>query len=196
MWPVDLWTQLAPTAEAPARAAATRVQAVLGIATTVDAVLDSFDAMIWAFRHLQGREAWLTHGPMIERHAPTLGPGVAERFAFSRGVTDAQVAGASAFRTRYTAHLEAQLGTDCVLLLPTMPDIAPLRAESESGLEDYRNRAIRLLCVAGLAGMPQLNLPVAGRDGAPMGLSLIGPRGSDMALVAMALNLAAAGVGR
>ena len=196
LWPVDLWTQLAPAAVAPAQAAATRVQAVLGTATPVEAVLDTFDAMFWAFRHLQGREAWLTHGPMIERYAPSLGPGVAERFAFSRGVTDAQVAEALAFRARSTAHLEALLGEDGLLLLPTMPDIAPLRAEPESGLDDYRNRAIRLLCVAGLAGMPQLNLPLAGRDGAPMGLSLIGPRGSDLLLVAMALKLAAAGVGR
>jgi amidase len=196
LWPVDLWTQLATPAEASAAAAAARVQAVLGNATPVTVALDSLDAMFWAFRQLQGREAWLTHGPMIERYAPPLGPGVAERFAFSRGVTDAQVADAMASRSRFTAHLEALLGPDGVLLLPTLPDIAPLRAEPESALEDYRNRAVRLLCVAGLAGLPQLNLPLAGRDAAPMGLSLLGPRGSDRALGAMALKLAAAGVGR
>lgn len=162
----------------------------------MNAVLDSFDAMFLAFRHLQGREAWLTHGALIERYAPPLGPGVAERFAFSRGVTDAQVAEAMAFRARFKAHLEALLGRNGVLLLPTMPDIAPLRTDPESALEDYRNRAIRLLCVAGLAGLPQLNLPLAGRDGAPMGLSLLGPRGSDLALVAMAVRLVAAGLGR
>ena len=113
-------------------------------------------------------------------------------FAFSRGVTDAQVAEATAFRARFTAHLEALLGTDGVLLLPTMPDIAPLRSDTDAALEDYRNRAIRLLCAAGLAGLPQLSLPLAGRDGAPMGLSLLGPRGSDRALVAMAERLKAA----
>ena len=196
LWPADLWSQLAPAAEVSAREAAARVQAVLGAAAPVDVVLDGFDAMYWAFRHIQGREAWLTDGPLIERHAPPLGPGVAERFAFSRGVTDAQVADATAFRARFTAHLDALLGRDGVLLLPTMPDIAPLRSETESALEDYRNRAIRLLCVAGLARTPQLSLPLAGRNGAPMGLSLIGPRGSDRALVALAEKLASAGVGR
>ncbi len=195
LWPGDLWSQLAPAAEASARAAAARTQAVLGPAAPADVVLDSFDAMYWAFRYLQGREAWLTDGPLIERYAPPLGAGVAERFAFSRGVTDAQVADATAFRGRFAAHLDALLGHDGVLLLPTMPDIAPLRAEPESGLEDYRNRAIRLLCAAGLAGVPQLSLPLAGRDGAPLGLSLLGPRGSDRALVALAQRLAAAGVG-
>ncbi|KPF55075.1 amidase [beta proteobacterium AAP51] len=196
LWPTDLWGQLAAAAEPSAHAAAKQVQTVLGPATPVTVVLDSFEAMYWAFRHLQGREAWLTDGPLIERYAPPLGPGVAERFAFSRGVTDAQVQEASAFRARFTAHLDALLGSDGVLLLPTMPDIAPLRSEPESGLEDYRNRAIRLLCAAGLAGLPQLSLPLAGRDGAPMGLSLLGPRGSDRALVAMAHTLALAGVGR
>lgn len=195
LWPEDLWTQLAPAAEPAARAAADRVQAVLGAAVPTTVVLDSFDAMYWAFRYLQGREAWLSDGPLIERHAPPLGPGVAERFAFSRGVTDAQVAEATAFRARFRLHLEALLGSDGMLLLPTMPDIAPLRSEPEAALEDYRNRAIRLLCAAGLAGLPQLSLPLAGRDGAPFGLSLLGPRGSDRALVAMAERLAAAGVG-
>ena len=190
LWPTDLWTQLAPAAEATAHAAAEQVQAVLGRATPVDVVLDSFDTMYWNFRYLQGREAWLTHGPLIERYAPPLGPGVAERFAFGRVVTDAQVAEASAFRARFTAQLDAILGTDGVLLLPTMPDIAPLKSDTDSALEDYRNRAIRLLCAAGLAGTPQLSLPLAGRDGAPMGLSLLGPRGSDRALVALAEALA------
>lgn len=189
LWPTDLWSLLAPAAEPSALAAAQQVQAQLGRATPVTVALESFDAMYWAFRYLQGREAWLTDGPLIERYAPPLGPGVAERFAFSRGVTDAQVAEATAFRTRFTAHLDALLGTDGVLLLPSMPDIAPLKSAADSTLEDYRNRAIRLLCVAGLSGTPQLSLPLAGRDGAPMGLSLFGPRGSDRALVAMAQRL-------
>jgi amidase len=84
------------------------------------------------------------------------------------------------------------LGSDGVLLLPTMPDIAPLVAEPESALEDYRNRAIRLLCTAGLSGFPQLSLPLAGRNGAPLGLSLLGPAGSDRSLVRLAERITAA----
>lgn len=196
LWPTDLWAQLAPAAEPGAHAAAARVQAVLGEATPLRVVPDGFEALYWAFRHLQGREAWQSHGAFIERYAPPLGPGVAERFAFSRAVTDAQVAESLACRAQFTAHLEALLGARGVLLLPTMPDIAPLRTEPENTLEDYRNRAIRLLCVAGLSGLPQLSLPLAGRAGAPLGLSLLGPRGSDRALVAVAQTLAAAGLGR
>ena len=195
LWPTELWALLASEVVAAALPAADAVQAVLGRAAPVSVVRESLDAMYWHFRHLQGREAWMTDGPLIERYAPPLGPGVAERFAWSRQVTDAQVAAAQAFRTAYTAQLDELLGSDGVLLLPTMPDIAPLRAAPDSALEDYRNRAIRLLCISGLSRTPQLSLPLIRRDGAPMGLSLLGPRGSDRSLIALAERLAAAGVG-
>jgi len=194
LWPEDLWALVAPAALTPAREAAQRVQGVLGTARPVHAVLDSLDAMYWAFRRLQGREAWMCDGAVIERHAVPLGPGVAERFAWSRALTDVQVAEAQAFRERFRRHLDTLLPPGAVMLLPTMPDIAPLRSEPESALEDYRNRAIRLLCTAGLAGAPQLSLPLASRDGAPLGVSLLGRPGSDRALVALAERLSAAGV--
>ena len=168
-----------------------RLEAAFGPAAPAQAALDSFDTMYWAFRYIQGREAWRTDGSFIERHAPPLGPGVAERFAWSSRVTDAQVADATTFRNRFRAHLAALLGSDGVLVLPTMPDIAPLSAASESELEDYRNVAIKMLCIAGLAGFPQVSLPLATRLGAPLGISLLGPAGSDRSLIAMAETLGA-----
>lgn len=189
--PTDVWALATPAAAEALQPALAQVEAAFGIAAPVEAALVSFDAMYWHFRHIQGREAWTTDGPLIERFAPPLGPGVKERFAFSRGVTDAQVADAQAFRIRFRAHLSALLGSDGVLVLPTMPDIAPLRSDPDAALEDYRNRAIRLLCLAGLAGFPQLSLPIARRDDAPLGLSLLGPAGSDRSLVALAERLAA-----
>ena len=47
-----------------------------------------------------------------------------------------------------------------------------------------------LLFLAGLAGFPQLSLPLGKRLGAPLGLSLLGPAGSDGSLVAMAERIA------
>jgi amidase len=106
-------------------------------------------------------------------------------------LTDAQVAESQAFRERFRKHLATLLGTDGVLVLPTMPDIAPLSSSSEAELEDYRNIAIQMLCSAGLAGLPQVSLPLATRLGAPLGLSLLGPAGSDRSLIAMAEQLGA-----
>jgi amidase len=191
--PEDLWDQVAPEARATLQAARARVEGVLGAASPVQAALDGFDAMYWHFRHIQGREAWNTDGGFIRRYAPPLGPGVAERFAWSSQVSDEQASQATAFRARLRAHLDALLGTDGVFVMPTMPDIAPLRSAPESTLEDYRNRAIRMLCIAGLAGLPQLSLPLAGRDGAPLGLSLMGPAGSDASLVRLAQRIVGEG---
>ncbi|SDY03403.1 amidase [Variovorax sp. YR634] len=188
--PDDVWALAVPAAIEALKGAADRVQGLLGAAKGTTVALESFDTMYWNFRYLQSREAWLTDGPLIERYAPPLGPGVAERFAWSREVTDAQVAAGRTFRTAFREHLAALLGTDSVLLMPTMPDIAPLRSDSEAALEDYRNRAIRMLCIAGLAGFPQLSMPLASRDGAPLGISLLGPAGSDRSLVALAQRLA------
>jgi len=190
LWPKEVWALLrAPVAQA-LEAGAQRVQEVLGQAEPVQAlVLESWDAMYWAFRFVQGREAWLTDGPLIERYAPTLGPGVAERFAWSRDVTDKQVSMARAFRVAFRAQLARILGKDGVLLMPSMPDIAPLRSATESSLEDYRNDAVRMLCIAGLSGFPQLSMPLARREGSPLGISLLGPAGSDRSLIALAERL-------
>jgi amidase len=46
-----------------------------------------------------------------------------------------------------------------------------------------------LLCVAGLAGLPQVSLPLATHQGAPLGISLVGPEGSDRSLVKLAEHI-------
>ncbi|MGA0596858.1 amidase [Enterovirga sp. CN4-39] len=162
----------------------------LGQAGMVEVAANGFEPLYWAFRRVQGREAWLTDGPMIERYAPPLGPGVAERFLYSRAVTDDEVADATRCRAEFRDRLDGILGSDGVLVLPTMPDIAPLVAENEAVLDIYRNQAINLLCLAGLAGTPQVSMPLASRQGAPLGISIMGPRGSDLSLVKLAARLA------
>jgi amidase len=71
-----------------------------------------------------------------------------------------------------------------------MPDIAPLLSESDEALNDYRNNALNLLCLSVLSGLPQVSIPLASRSGAPLGLSLMGPAGTDLSLVILADRIA------
>ena len=189
--PLDIWAMLDADVTAAQAGPLARVQAALGKANDTQVILDDVDTLYWRFRHIQGREAWMVNGPLIERFCPPLGPGIAERFAWSKTVTDAQFAQATVYRERFTKHLADLLGADGVLVLPTMPDIAPLCGEGGEAMESYRNRAIQMLCLAGLSGFPQLSMPLGHRHGAPLGLSLLGPAGSDLSLVKLTQQIAA-----
>ncbi len=163
-----------------------RLEKRYGKATPVTVAPGGFEPLYWAFRRLQGIEAWATDGAMISRYRPPLGPGVAERFAYAKGVTSAEAKASAKIREDFAKALAALLGRDGVLILPTMADIAPLISQSEAELETYRNRTLNLLCLSGLSRLPQLSMPLARRDGAPLGLSILGPAGSDRSLVRMA----------
>lgn len=180
-----------PTPEARAALAPTvaRIEAALGKAAPVDVADRPLGELYWAFRYVQGWEAWQADGALIENYGLKMGPDVAARFVFSKGVTAAQFEQSSAVRREFTAHLERLLGHDGVLVLPTMPDIAPLRSAAAETLEDYRTAAAHALCLTPLSGFPQLSLPLSGRAGAPLGISLLGPKGSDRSLIAVAESL-------
>ena len=45
-----------------------------------------------------------------------------------------------------------------------------------------------LTCIAGLCGLPQITIPAGVVDGCPVGLGLIGPAGSDRALLELAVR--------
>jgi amidase len=163
-----------------------RLEKLYGPATPVTVAPDGFEKLYWAFRRIQGVEAWKTDGPFISTYNPALGPGVAERFAYSKGVTKAEYEASLPIRENYTKTLSALLGHDGLLIMPTMADIAPLVTESDADLESYRNRCLNMLCLSVLSRMPQLSMPLAKRLGAPLGISIMGPAGSDRSLIKVA----------
>ena len=141
------------------------------------------DDLVLAFRQIQGFEAWQCDGALIQDYALSLGPGVAERFAWASQVSEADYIKASKLREAFANWMQGQLADDGLLIVPTMPDVAPLRQADSASLDQYRASAMRMLCVAGLCRLPQINLPLSQRLGAPLGLSLIGPAASDLALL-------------
>jgi amidase len=187
----DVLELLEPGVQAVFAQALQRLALALGTPKPVHAATPSFDVLYWAFRHIQGFQAWQCHGERIVRHGLQLGPGVHERFAWSATISAQQMAPHGEVHDRFRADFTALLGSNKILVLPTMPDIAPLLTEPETALEDYRNQAIRLLCLAGLSGCPQISLPLMTLNGAPLGFSIIGPHGSDQALIRLAARLLA-----
>ncbi len=188
--PLDLWAMLDEVVSTAQAEPLARIEAALGKATDIRVVLDDLQAPSSYFRHILGHEAWEVNGPLIERFCPPLGPGIAERFAWSKTVTDEQVDAANIYREGFKKQLADLLGTDGVLVMPTVADIAPLITDGGEKMEAYRNRSHQMLCVAGLSGFPQISLPLGQRLGAPLGLSLLGPAGSDMSLVRLAQRIA------
>lgn len=139
-----------------------------------------------SFRILQGVEVWQSHGEWIRRTQPTLGPDIHDRFEWAASIKRDELPRAREIRNHAVQRLDALLGTDGVLCIPTSPSIAlPMKSAGEE-LEQFRSRALALLCIAGLGGLPQVSLPLASFSGCPLGVSLIGPRNSDSRLLGLA----------
>lgn len=135
------------------------------------------------FRELQGAEIWATHGAWIERERPAFGPDIAARFTWAAGLAGADHSNARSLRLKIAERLRRLLGNDGCLVIPTVPGPAPLRGGDPAQLELNRSGAMMLSCIAGLAGLPQITLPVAGPGGLPLGLSVIGGYGQDLNLL-------------
>jgi amidase len=139
---------------------------------------------------LQGREAWETARDWIDRVNPRFSFEVAERYRFASVISDADVEAAKAAREVISKRMTAVLTEDSIVCLPTAPTPAPLRRERLSTRNVLRPRISALTCIAGITGTPQINLPLAEAAGLPIGLSLLGARGSDEMLIALAREIA------
>lgn len=137
------------------------------------------------------REAIL---PFIRSSGMPLVRGIEERAAAAEALTETEIHVARAGRAAIRDRSRALLGPKGVILAPAAHD-APFRLDAPlSVFDEFRHQLQRLFCVAGMAGLPQVVFPAGQIDGAPIGLSLIGPAGSDLSLIAHARRLSAEAV--
>jgi amidase len=167
-----------------------RAAPVLPEATEAGVAPAGFDHWREAFRVVQAKEVWETFGDFVMRAKPRFGPGIKERMAFAATVTAEQAQAARATVSAARTHIRTLVPPGTIMALPTSPSIAPLLDLDGEELESFRVRVMRLTCIAGLAGLPQMNLPVGTVSGCPAGLSLIGWAGGDEALLELAVALA------
>jgi amidase len=166
-----------------------RAGALLSGCEEVVVAPEGFEPWRASFRTIQGREIWAIYGDWIERMKPALGAGIAERMTYAETLTAADEAPARAIAERVRDHLRRLIPAGTVLVLPTVPSIAPKITASAEALEAVRSRAMALTSIAGLGGLPQVSLPAAQVDGCPVGLSLIGASGADEMLLDLAVAL-------
>lgn len=150
--------------------------------------LGTFDLAGWAnaFRILQGGEIWQQYRHWITSSSPKFGADVAARFEQTSRITPEEIAAMQQVRAAVHAQVTAIL-KDAVMITPPVPGPAiPLQATAET-VDATRGKSFRMLCMAGLAGLPQVVMPWQHFEGAPVGLSLIGNRHTDEQLIASAM---------
>jgi amidase len=149
-----------------------------------------FDTWREAFRVLQAKEVWETVGAFVTQAKPKLGPGIKERMDFAASVTNAQANQSRETVAAARTHIRARLPPGTIMALPTAPSIAPPVEATGEALELFRVRTMRLTCIAGIGGLPQINIPAGTASGCPAGLSFIGWPGADEVLLDLACRIA------
>ncbi|HWL30631.1 MAG TPA: amidase [Xanthobacteraceae bacterium] len=150
---------------------------------------EGFDAWREPLRIIQAYETWQVYGRFIEEKRPRLGPGIAERMQIAAKVTKAEADAARKIHAAAREHIRAQIPPGTVMALPSAPCIAPKIESTAEELESFRVRVMRLTCVSGFGGLPQVSIPIGTVGGCPVGLSFIGWVGGDEALLDLAVSL-------
>ena len=154
-----------------------------------EAGVDGLPGLVAAFRAVQASEAWRSHGAWVTAHPGALGDDVAARFVWAAGVTRGAEEAARAALARVRDRVEALLG-DRVLLLPSAASGAPHAGASGPEADRVRAATLEVTVVAVALRRPGLSVPVLRDGGLPLGLGLVGPRGSDVGLVDLGADVA------
>jgi amidase len=182
----EAWVNAAPETAEALRPALEKLERSFGRAVSVRIAPEGIDSFFDHSRTAQAEEVWATLGNWIEANKPTFSPGVSQRIAGARAVDAGSAAPGRAFRRIFQARIRPLLAGGAVLVYPTSPCPAPLLTASIEEQDLVRAATIGVTAIAGMAGLPEVTLPVGAVRGAPVGLSLTAGYGHDRGLLAFA----------
>lgn len=168
--------------------AMTKLGDVLGSAAKSVSLGEPGELQTWGSQRglLQRAESWQTFREWIDAHNPRFGFNVARNLAAASAIRPEQVAVAAAVRRRAVDRARVLLEGGAILCLPTTPFTAPPADSPLHAIDTYSERIGLLTSFAGLAGLPQLSLPLGDVNDKPVGLSIIAWRGHDARLAGIA----------
>lgn len=153
--------------------------------------IDKVDLKTWEFtkwpelfKYIQGVEAWRAHGEWIRAEKPEFSPAIGERFEQASTLDPSNYDQAKRQQAEITTILRSILTDNGLLVIPTAASVAPEKKAPAESVEDIRSMTMQLTCIAGLAGLPQITVPIFNKDGMALGLSFIANKNLDLSLLA------------
>lgn len=134
-------------------------------------------------------EAWELHGQWITTHNPTFSAPIAGRWDAARKLSNDEAEIAKRNTARIKQQIRTVIGSDAIVVMPSAAGLAPLVNASGADVDAMRTRTMHLTCIGGISGVCQVSIPYTNSEGLPVGVSLMGPAGSDLALIELAIRI-------
>jgi len=164
----------------------------LGI-RTVPIVLPGPEEVSYAFETVLSVEAASVHQHMLDRNGAEYGPNVLSRIAAGFDVSAVQYARALRNRQLMVHEVEASLSQVDALLTPSVgivtPTLTDVNEASPEQLAVLFRQITRWMRLPSYLGLPVVQAPIGTVDGLPVGVQLVGKRGSDVLLTHLAKYL-------
>ena len=150
----------------------------------------TLDGLSLLFRTIQGFEIIEGHDTWLTEHGDSLDPSIMQRVIWARSITQQQYIEAKAQQQTFQQKLSALFNEMHGLwILPTTPSGPPALTMAGDELAEYRSQLMGLTSIAGLAGFPQLHLPMQGLTEGPCGFSLMSIADKEADLIETGLSL-------
>ncbi|MDH6274401.1 MULTISPECIES: amidase family protein [Rhizobium] len=143
-----------------------------------------------AFITILQREAWESNQILFERSPEAIAPDIAERLLSGSRLDDEEVREARRIAALFSRQIDRLLCENVIVALPTLAMNPPTRDAEPESFVAFRAACIKLLCLSGLSGCPQLAFPIVNCTG-NVSLSLFGARSADRMLMNVARRLRA-----